>query len=357
MEFRARFNISIYLLVPIIFVGLVILSSLVTHELAIGRLEFMGFRSWMIIIGLVSLVCGLVVTLVIVQPVYKFVREAEALSFFPRDVIEQQKDSNPDEIAYFTNVFQQVLHLLHAHAKDIGMKESSTFFNQLKTVDQLASLGFHALNLAHEIRNPLGSIQGLVELIGKREISKEKQDEYVGVILSSIDRLNKLVEGLLAFSGRWSEIPLYTDVNDLLRKTLDLYRNQLNEKRIAVKENYSQDLAPCETHLDKMQMALGNIIQNALHQTPEGGTIEVGTRYNPEAPEEFLIEIFNSGSFIQPDDLEKVFNPFFTTKADGTGLGLSLALYVIQKQRGDIKVTSEPGRGTTFTVNLPVRQS
>jgi signal transduction histidine kinase len=196
-----------------------------------------------------------------------------------------------------------------------------------------------------------------VELIGKREISKEKQDEYVAVILSSIERLNKLVEGLLAFSGRWTEIPLYTDLNDLLKKTLELYRNQLNEKRIRVEENFSPDLPMCETHPDKMQMALGNIIQNALQQTPEDGEIEVATRYDFREPDKLSIEVSNTGSYIQPDDLERVFNPFFTTKADGTGLGLSLSLYVIQKQRGDIKVRSNPAAGTTFTVSLPVKQT
>lgn len=225
-----------------------------------------------------------------------------------------------------------------------------------RRLESLASLTNLAATVAHEIKNPLGSISIYVQLLRKSTVARgiEKDDpalKYLGVIDEEIDRLNRIVVDFL-FAVRPVRIePAPLDANELVASLSAFFGAECAAAGIAI----STDLDPAAPRIWADERLLRqlfiNLIKNAMAALPNGGEISLKTRRD----EDFVtVTVVDNGVGIPSDVLPKIFEPYFTTKIDGTGLGLTMAYKVVKEHGGDIRVQSEIGIGTTFSVKLPI---
>lgn len=221
---------------------------------------------------------------------------------------------------------------------------------QLRRADRLSVLGELSAGMAHEIRNPLGSIRGTAEILRDGVPPDDPKSEFAGILLKEVDRLNRVVQEFLDFA-RPGQADMFnrTEICGLLQECVQLIGNQARKGGVDI-------TLQCDTtqvfmgDAEKIKQALLNLLLNALQAMPGGGAlaIEAGT-----AAQELRVRISDSGVGI-PDEVQaKIFNPFYTTRAEGTGLGLAITHRIIQSHGGLLEVESRVGVGTTFTIRLP----
>jgi signal transduction histidine kinase len=215
--------------------------------------------------------------------------------------------------------------------------------------DRLAALGQLSAGLAHELRNPLGTIKASAELL-QRNVSAENDvaREVAGFIASEVDRTNSLVTRFLQFAR---PLKLRRENADLTH-TLDRAIAQVEReaKGAVIYKNYAPELAPFPFDAELMERVFYNLILNAVQASPAGGMVSVKTR---AAGEDVEITVIDRGVGIDPQQRDSIFNPFFTTKPEGVGLGLAIVSKIVDEHGGKITVESEPGKGSVFHVCLP----
>ena len=222
--------------------------------------------------------------------------------------------------------------------------------DRLHQADQLVTLGTVTAGVAHELRNPLGSLRGLVELLGRDFPEGDRRQQYVTTMLTSIDRLNRLVEDLLLFSSPAAPIVEEVDVTSLVRETVMFVRMGLGTRQVtldAIEEPGAR--FKMSGNRERLGQALSNIVLNAVQASPDGSTVTVRTMMTPFP----AIRVHNTGSYIAPERREQLFVPFYSTKPMGTGLGLAISRQIVTAQGGRIEVESDPSAGTTFVIALP----
>lgn len=243
---------------------------------------------------------------------------------------------------------------------DKGTATAKKLEQQVMHSEKLASLGRLAAGVAHEIGNPLTSISTFAQLLREMATDEFSQNS-LDIINTHIQRITDIVRRMSNFSRADSLNIRQTQINNALNSTMDLMRL---DKRMKSTIEIAMHLDPSlpETMIDEGQISqvFINIILNALDAMPGGGRLAVTTRkgIDDQGGESVLIDFADTGSGIPHEELQKIFDPFYTTKepGKGTGLGLSLSYNIIKRFKGDIKVESEPGRGTIFTVILPVQK-
>ncbi|MBW2237511.1 MAG: PAS domain S-box protein [Deltaproteobacteria bacterium] len=234
---------------------------------------------------------------------------------------------------------------------------------QIVQSEKLASLGKLAATIAHEINNPLAAvltyIRLMIKLKNRNKFSPERLEDisrYLATMESETARCGEIVKNLLAFS-RQSKITIKNrSIIDIIDKTLDLIAHDLEIKGIQLRKNISPDLPKVQCDFQQIQQALLNLIYNASDAMLDGGTLTITTQ-RKAGSERFLdVKVSDTGCGITEEDKEKIFDPFFTTKAEGKGVGLGLSVVygIITRHNGTIGVESKPGKGSTFTVSLPV---
>ena len=245
---------------------------------------------------------------------------------------------------------------------------------RLRRMENLASLTHLAAGIAHEIKNPLGALSINVQLIQKalavqeklcKEISAhegsecepyryfKQVDKYLRVVNEEIDRLNSIVVDFL-FAVRPIDVKLRRgNINDFIRELVDFVSCELKNLNIGIVLNLAENLPFLDFDPGIMKMALLNLINNAEAAMSGGGKLSVVTE---EAEEEVLIKVVDTGTGISKENLSKIFEPYFTTKDDGTGLGLTVVFKIVREHQGEISVVSKEGEGTIFTISLPIPQ-
>jgi len=230
--------------------------------------------------------------------------------------------------------------------------------------DKLAALGGMAAGLAHEIRNPLGSIKGLTQLLGEELKEGTKAQTYTETMIREIDRLNGVVTNLLNFSQPSKKVFHFCDMNKLLEQALGLIRMNIEDKSIRVTRVMDPHLPAFWGDEEKLVQAFLNILLNAVQAVDKAGEIVLFTQFDPNrlideqgiARGAVWVQIKNSGDPIPPEIVPHLFDPFFTTKKDGTGLGLPITHQIITLHGGTL--TSSYSNGfTEFNVELPVADS
>lgn len=226
--------------------------------------------------------------------------------------------------------------------------------------EKQASVGRLAAGVAHEINNPLtGVLTYSHMLLRRRDIAPEVRSD-LETIVEATERVRKIVKGLLDFSRQTKLDPEPTDINRLVGSTIALLENQALVKGVAIKFNPGENLPQVKLDRSQFQSVLINIIINALDATEPGGNINVytatGLSGNGAGRKGIEITIADTGCGIAPENLDKLFDPFFTTKetGQGTGLGLSVSLGIVQRHGGNIRVQSELGKGTRFFIWLAI---
>jgi PAS domain S-box-containing protein len=224
---------------------------------------------------------------------------------------------------------------------------------QLIQSEKMAAIGQLAAGIAHEIRNPLGIIMNaLYDLREIVDVSNPEVKEDLRIAREEMDRVQAIINNLLEFS-RESRAELEpVDVNDLLRKTLQLMSKSLQNSDVRVVTEFGA-LGTCRANQNALRQVFLNLITNAVQAMPSGGELRLRTAALPGG--RIQLEVSDTGVGIPAEHLRDIFNPFFTTKApgQGTGLGLSVVHSVVKRYQGDIQVRSQVDRGTTFTIEFP----
>jgi len=220
-------------------------------------------------------------------------------------------------------------------------------------MEKLTTLGKLSAGIVHEIRNPLGSIQGLLKLIQEEISPEDKKYKYLEVIMKEIGRINIVASDLFTFipkEGALKFLPI--DVNSVIEEAISLAHFSLTEKQVAIEKDYG-DLPRLEGEPSLLKQLFLNLILNAFSAIEKDGTISILTRRDDGF---ITVGIKDTGCGMSKEDLDKIFEPFFTTRGGGIGLGLSVASQIVNAHRGRIEVESELGKGSQFLIHLPISQ-
>jgi PAS domain S-box-containing protein len=236
---------------------------------------------------------------------------------------------------------------------------------QLRRSDRLAALGTLAAGLAHEIKNPLTSLLTFSRHLSRRFADERFRQRFQNVVPRELERINGIVDSLLRLARPTRLTPGPVNAAELLEQALELYGNQIEAKQITIVREYTHGLPTIQADREHLYQALTNIVANALDAMGDGGTLTL--RALPiEGGDPFVtpgrwvrdrgirLEIEDTGAGIGPEATPHVFNPFFTTKPSGTGLGLALVHKIVEDHGGTVAFRSVPRGGTTFSVLLPL---
>lgn len=235
---------------------------------------------------------------------------------------------------------------------------------QLRRSDRLVAIGTLAAGLAHEIKNPLTSLLTFTRRLARKFDDEQFQVRFQSVVPRELERINGIVEGLLDLA-RPSRLSLRRlHLPGLLERVTDLYAHELDTQGVTVRREYARDVSSIVADAEALYQAVVNLVANALEAMPRGGelTLRVGWAEAP-APRRphalhptrrVQVEVGDTGGGISPSLADRVFNPFFTTKKQGTGLGLALTHKIVEDHGGTVTFTSAPGHGTTFRIVLPL---
>lgn len=262
--------------------------------------------------------------------------------------------SNDPEVALLQKTFKDMVESM----KRRHMASES----QILQSEKQASVGRLAAGVAHEINNPLTGVLTYTHMLLRRNDISDDIRSDLQVIATSTDRIRKIVKGLLDFSRQTKLDPATTDINRLIDATIKLVENQALLKGVSIQFNPAENLPMIVLDQSQIQSVLLNIILNALDATKpsEKITIHSTMDLSASASENRGIEISieDTGCGMPPEHLDKIFDPFFTTKevGKGTGLGLSVSFGIVKEHEGNIRVQSEPGKGTKFFIWLPIER-
>ncbi len=282
------------------------------------------------------------------------------------DLDHRLPEEGRDEIGHLAHSFNRMTEDLHDAREDLTQwgrtlerrveertQELRETQGQLIQSEKLASLGKMAAGVAHEINNPLTSILLNTYLLLEDCGETDEERESLTLIADEASRAAQIVAGLLDFARQTPAQEVRADVNDIIERTVQLHEMQASVRNIRIEKALDRSLPPVDLDKNKIQQVFSNLIMNAREAMPEGGTLGVASRLSGDGT--FLEIVFSdTGVGIPKDNIPKLFDPFFTTKSFGTGLGLAVSYGIIRQRGGTIDVQSEVGRGSVFTVRLPL---
>jgi two-component system NtrC family sensor kinase len=233
---------------------------------------------------------------------------------------------------------------------------------QLAQAEKLSSIGLLAAGVAHEVNTPLAVISSYAQMLTKQIRARGEEGDRLAPLLDKITqqtfRASEIVNGLLNFSRTSAAEFRETDVNAIIRDTLTLLEHQFKTSRVRLATRLDPAVPPIHGNAGKLQQVFLNLFLNAKDAMAEGGVLEIGT----ECGECVTVSIKDSGSGIAPEHVQRIYDPFFTTKTAvkdgqrrGTGLGLAVTYGIMQEHAGKIRVESQPGAGTTFALEFPLK--
>lgn len=227
---------------------------------------------------------------------------------------------------------------------------------QMSRAEHFATLGELATGLAHEIRNPLAGIAGVIEIVGRDLPASSPAKTVVKDVREEIAQINRILTNLLGTARPRASEMRPSDLNTTVEHAVMLVRQQVLSKPIKIEFTPSKDLLEVDHDSDQMHQVLLNLLLNAVQAIEGSGLVRVAV-FARESGDESVITVSDTGRGIPAEDLPNIFRPFYTTKGNGTGLGLSLAKRIVEEHHGRIEVANSSGKGTTFSVTLPLRQA
>ena len=235
--------------------------------------------------------------------------------------------------------------------------------------ERMATLGRLVRTIAHEVRNPLGSIRLGTQLLqhadtgisdaqvetysDQIQLSQNEIKEYTGIIIKEVDRLNRFIEQLLAFSKPAMQAAKQTDIHQLLENSLTICRPELEHRAVTIATQYDTNCPLVNLNEDGITQVLLNLFYNAIEAMDTEGTLAIQTEYLTETGV-VQVRIQDDGPGISPEDVPMLFDPFYTTKQKGTGLGLYISQKILAEHQGNIEVDANLAIGTAFIMSLPV---
>ena len=315
----------------------------VDHQIKLNRINTLIFSIFAILA--VSILLGVSVQHLVGKPVRELVDATNIIA--QGDLSHKIEVRGKDELANLALAFNDMIEKLTLAQR------------QLYQQDKLASLGRLAAGVAHEINNPLTGVLTYSSFLLKRTENDPDAKNDLEVIVRETKRCREIVKGLLDFARQLPSRKTKNNIHDIINRALEIVHNQLAFNKIQVIKNYQDNLPEVSADGNQLQQIFINFIMNASDAIgSDGGNISITTQYNDSKNDSINILISDSGCGIPKENLTKIFDPFYSTKGQkGTGLGLAVVWGIIEKHQGKIDVESEPGKGTTFKITLPVNQS
>jgi len=311
-------------------------------------------RLFLVSTGAVILFCAAAISFVIVrfvrQPLNNLVENMARVE--AGDLSVRMTPRARDEIGRLITSFDSMVGKLDQAKKEL----EEYHFQQMERADRLASVGEMAAGIAHEIKNPLAGISAAMTIIRQDFADDDPRKEIIGEVVEQVNRLDKTVNDLLFFGKPTPPEPAYADVNEILRKTLLFALQHKGGKNITKSLDLADGLPEVFVDPKQVQQVFLNLILNAIQaMQAEGGTLTVASCLVEQGGRQWVrTTIADTGPGIPEPIIGKIFTPFFTTKAQGTGLGLAICHKLITQHGGTLSVASEDGKGTVFTIDLPV---
>lgn len=235
-------------------------------------------------------------------------------------------------------------------------KQQIQYDNLAIQTDKLSSLGRMAAGIAHEINNPLAGILLYSSNLVKKVPETGPLKKGLEVIVHETIRCRGIIQDLLEFSRQKEPLKVLADLNGVIEKSLSIVSNEFRLNRVSLEKRLSDNLPSVLIDVNQVEQVFINFLMNALEAIQGQGQVSVRS-YKDEENRGVVVEIEDSGMGIPQEHLERIFEPFFSTKQKGTGLGLAVNYGIIQKHGGQIRVSSQPGHGTTMTMRLPCDQA
>lgn len=343
--------------------------------LALGvSLDLMARQSRRIRVRLFLITAGLVGSALVVifwwtrktvKPLIELTRSAQRLSAGDLDV--RVAVTSIDEVGTLASTFNQLAESLQRtiQEKDRALTETNRLYRNLKVArarldraERLSAVGMLAAGVSHELNNPLGIILSTAGNLRDGLDPRHPWREDITIIEHETERCRRIIQGLLNFAASGDSNPVEVDVNALLRETFALAVRDERARKLKAAWALDPHLPMLLVDPRQMQQVFLNLLLNAADATDGPGVVTIRSGESIEGGQrKVLIEFADSGSGIQPKDLDHIFDPFYTTKKGGAGFGLGLAVSygIIASHGGEITVASELGRGSTFAITLPVR--
>jgi signal transduction histidine kinase len=324
-------------------------------EIARSRWQIAGF-------GLVGLVLGSAAATLLARrmtrPIQALTRGVAAVG--RGDFSQQIEVVSQDELGQLSSAFNEMTQQL-ARIRELE--------DRLRRADRLAALGTMAAGIAHDIRNPLTSILIFSQLMSSHHNDPEVREKFDRVVPRELERVQAVIEDMMELA-RPSTMHLEpASVNEILTQVFELYEEQAATQGVKIAREFDPTLPFCLTDRKRLHRCLSNLISNAIQAMANGGDLAVRTCLVPTpagvaslagdaAPDSAIqISVSDTGPGIPADRLSRIFDPFYTTKEKGLGLGMAIAHRIIEDHKGTIDVESQVGIGTSFTVHLPVSLS
>jgi len=219
--------------------------------------------------------------------------------------------------------------------------------------EKLSALGRMAAGIAHEINNPLAGILLYSTNLLKKAPKDGPMREGLQIIVHETQRCGNIIQELLEFSREGEPNKMLVSINDVIEKAFIILENEFRLHHIDIRKQLSENMEDILLDANQMEQVFVNLLLNAVEAVQEHGVITISSRMGPQGKSE-IVEIEDTGCGIPSQNLERIFEPFFSSKKNGTGLGLAVSFGIIQKHDGNIKVASQVGHGTRFTIELPL---
>jgi two-component system NtrC family sensor kinase len=256
------------------------------------------------------------------------------------------------EVADAKGQVTAVVSVLH-DLSEIRELERRRVEQQLFESEKLAAVGRLAASIAHEVNNPLEAIKNSLYLLTSGK-DMEKNARFLDVARKETERVSHIIRQMLGFARRSGEVE-WVEANQLIEETLILVEKKMKQARVEVVRSFDPQLPKVRARADQLRQVFLNLLLNAQQSMEKGGRITVRTsRYEQALQPTVSVQISDTGRGISEPDLARIFEPFFSTRTKGTGLGLWVTQDIVRHHGGRIEATSEEGAGTTFNVILPV---
>ena len=234
--------------------------------------------------------------------------------------------------------------------RETGRRPDASSIQQMQKVEKMATIGELASAIAHEVKNPLAGISGAIQVLAESFEPVDPRRTVVGEVLSEIDRLDKTIRDLNSFARPPEPSLIRMPITEAVDRAVSLIKGQAKKQCVDVNIIRNEDMGLVLADPDQLQQVFLNIMMNALHAMPDGGTITVETGEKGKAVE---IRITDTGAGVSDSEARNIFEPFYTTRTTGTGLGLAVSQNIIERHAGTLEVLGPAGTGAAFLIKLP----
>jgi two-component system, NtrC family, sensor kinase len=269
-----------------------------------------------------------------------------------RIYLPQRREFSDDELDFIITVAEQCACIIERVQL---MENQQAQFDHLATqMDKMSSLGRMAAGIAHEINNPLAGILLYSSNMSKKVPQGGPLEEGLNIIIKETQRCKTIIQGLLEFARDREPQKVPADINAIMETALGILDNEFRLRHVGLELQLAENMVKTLLDENQIEQVFINLLLNAIHAVEENGRVTIQTAVDSEN-NQVQVEITDNGCGIAADDIEKIFEPFYSTRAKGTGLGLAVSYGIVQNHQGDIRVYSVPGETTRFTIELPIR--